>query len=525
MTWRTGARHGGTDRRDGDRVCAGQPLDRVRGRHHTALRSSRQWLLRLERRRCDLAGTRLEVDRRDLPAATRRPRSTPSSSIRAGRSRSTPSRTGSCAGASTAAPRGPSPAPGCRRPSTSPRGAAATRSGPRRHALLRDRRRSGPARSTARSTAGPPGGLRASAFRPSCRAGRCWRWQVTRPRGGLIYAATGRGLYATTNSGRLWRRALADPSTAVETAHIAGRPAVVIASQRRGLVRRVGAAGAWRRLPGPPGGMSLFTLDPAEREPDLRRGLHAERSHVERVRDALGIRHERCGVALGRACASARAQELPLRARRPPGAKRTGDSPWSIDSSAVQACGSRRSRSARWPSAAGAGRAGRRYRRDGARRQIGHRPSTPASIWSTPRTSTPAALSEEILGEALGPTATTCSSRPRCRLPMGDGPNDAGSVAAPPHPRPARRACAGSAPTTSTCTRCTSGTARRRSRRRCRARLTSSQSGKVRYIGCSNYAGWQLMKALRRRRAAWLAALRRASRSTTRCRHATPSTR
>jgi hypothetical protein len=67
----------------------------------------------------------------------------------------------------------------------------------------------------------------------------------------------------TTDSGRTWRRTLADPSTAVETATSAGRPVVVIASERRGLVRRVGAAGAWRRLPGPPGGMSLFTLDPA----------------------------------------------------------------------------------------------------------------------------------------------------------------------------------------------------------------------------------------------------------------------
>jgi photosystem II stability/assembly factor-like uncharacterized protein len=82
-------------------------------------------------------------------------------------------------------------------------------------------------------------------------------------RAGLIYAATGRGLYATTNSGRTWRRALAEPSTAVETATSAGRPVVVIASLRHGLVQRVGAAGAWRRLPGPPGGMSLFTLDPA----------------------------------------------------------------------------------------------------------------------------------------------------------------------------------------------------------------------------------------------------------------------
>lgn len=82
-------------------------------------------------------------------------------------------------------------------------------------------------------------------------------------RAGMIYAATGRGLYVTTNSGRLWRRALSDPSTAVETALSARRPAVVIASQRHGLVRRVGAAGVWRQLPVPPGGLSMFTLDPA----------------------------------------------------------------------------------------------------------------------------------------------------------------------------------------------------------------------------------------------------------------------
>jgi hypothetical protein len=82
-------------------------------------------------------------------------------------------------------------------------------------------------------------------------------------RAGMIYTATGRGLYVTTNSGRTWRRALIDPSTAVETARNAGLPAVVIASQPRGLVRQVGAAGAWRRLPGPPGGLSMFTLDPA----------------------------------------------------------------------------------------------------------------------------------------------------------------------------------------------------------------------------------------------------------------------
>ena len=92
--------------------------------------------------------------------------------------------------------------------------------------------------------------------------------------------------------------------------------------------------------------------------------------------------------------------------------------------------------------------------------------------------------------------ATACCSPPRRACAMGDGPNDAGPLAPPPDPRPARRACAAWAPTTSTSTRCTSGTARRRSRRRSTRSTTSCDSGKVRYIGCSNYAGWQLMKAL-----------------------------
>ncbi|HET6172933.1 MAG TPA: hypothetical protein VFD90_10025 [Gaiellales bacterium] len=79
-------------------------------------------------------------------------------------------------------------------------------------------------------------------------------------RGGVIYAATGRGLYATANSGRSWSRALNVPATAVATAKLSGRPVVVIASAG-GLVERVGAAGAWTR-PGRLAGLALFTLDP-----------------------------------------------------------------------------------------------------------------------------------------------------------------------------------------------------------------------------------------------------------------------
>ena len=82
-------------------------------------------------------------------------------------------------------------------------------------------------------------------------------------RAGAVYAATGRGLYLTVDSGRSWSRVLGDPSTAVATAKLAGRPVVVIASQRRGLVERIGAAGTWKRLPEPPGGLESFALEPA----------------------------------------------------------------------------------------------------------------------------------------------------------------------------------------------------------------------------------------------------------------------
>ena len=84
----------------------------------------------------------------------------------------------------------------------------------------------------------------------------------------------------------------------------------------------------------------------------------------------------------------------------------------------------------------------------------------------------------------------------KARMPMGDGPNDAGLsrhhlIAAceaslrrlrhrPHRPLPGARV----------------GRPRRRSRRRSSALDTLVQPGKVRYVGCSNFAGWQLMKAL-----------------------------
>ena len=96
----------------------------------------------------------------------------------------------------------------------------------------------------------------------------------------------------------------------------------------------------------------------------------------------------------------------------------------------------------------------------------------------------------------------------KARMPMGDGPNDAGLsrhhlIAAceaslrrlrhrPHRPLPGARV----------------GRRRRRSRRRSSALDDLVRAGKVRYVGCSNYAGWQLMKALGDLRAARLRALR-----------------
>ena len=53
---------------------------------------------------------------------------------------------------------------------------------------------------------------------------------------------------------------------------------------------------------------------------------------------------------------------------------------------------------------------------------------------------------------------------------------------------------------------------------------TLVRTGKVRYVGCSNYAGWQLMKALGISERAAAGSALSASRSTTRSRRARPST-
>ena len=80
--------------------------------------------------------------------------------------------------------------------------------------------------------------------------------------------------------------------------------------------------------------------------------------------------------------------------------------------------------------------------------------------------------SEEVLGEAIRGRRDAVLLSTKTSLPMGDGPNDAGSSRWRLMPR-SRQRCAASAPTTSTCCSCTPSTPARRSRK-CWQRSISS---------------------------------------------------
>ena len=133
---------------------------------------------------------------------------------------------------------------------------------------------------------------------------------------------------------------------------------------------------------------------------------------------------------------------------------------------------------------------------------------TPGSTSSTPPTSTPTGVSEEILGEALEGRRDAAADRHQGALSDGRRAERRGPLAPPPDRRLRGQPAAAAAPITSTSTSCTSGTGRPRSRRRVEALDTLVRQGKVRYVGCSNFSGWHLMKALGDRRAAGRAALR-----------------
>src|SRR3954451_12639468 len=130
---------------------------------------------------------------------------------------------------------------------------------------------------------------------------------------------------------------------------------------------------------------------------------------------------------------------------------------------------------------------------EGARKQVGLARDAGVNLFDTADVYS-SGLSEEILGEALGADRDEVLIATKVRLPMGDGPNDAGlsrhhimrSVDAS-----LRRLrtdhidlyqvheCDGQTPLHATL----------------QALDDLVRTGKVRYIGCSNYAAWHLMKA------------------------------
>ena len=131
---------------------------------------------------------------------------------------------------------------------------------------------------------------------------------------------------------------------------------------------------------------------------------------------------------------------------------------------------------------------------EGAKRQIGLARDAGVNLFDTADVYS-SGTSEEILGAALGSARDEVLVATKVRMPMGDGPNDAGLSRH--HVIRAAEASLrrlgtdhidlyqvhewdGQTPLEETL----------------HALDTLVQSGKVRYVGCSNYAAWQLMKAL-----------------------------
>ena len=101
-------------------------------------------------------------------------------------------------------------------------------------------------------------------------------------------------------------------------------------------------------------------------------------------------------------------------------------------------------------------------------------------------------------------SATSYVVATKCFGPIGRNRGTWATAAATSWTRSTRR-CAGCRPTSSTCTSCTSTTPACRSTRRSARSTISCASGKVRYIGCSNFLAYRLARALGRSEALGLA--------------------
>ncbi len=106
-----------------------------------------------------------------------------------------------------------------------------------------------------------------------------------------------------------------------------------------------------------------------------------------------------------------------------------------------------------------------------------------------------AGLAEEIIGEALGNTRDDWLIATKVRMPMGDGPNDAGLSR-----HHVIRGCEASLRRLGTdyidLFQLHEWDGQTPLEETLAALDDLVRSGKVRYVGCSNYAAWQMMKAL-----------------------------
>ena len=119
-------------------------------------------------------------------------------------------------------------------------------------------------------------------------------------------------------------------------------------------------------------------------------------------------------------------------------------------------------------------------------------------------------MAEEILGEAIKGRRDQVLISTKATFRLGDGPERRRLVALPPDRGGRGAACSGWAPTTSTSSSCTASTRMTPVEEVLRTLDDLVRAGKIRYIGCSNFSGWHLMKSLAVADQYGLPALRRA---------------